>query len=368
MIESLREVVLENPGHFVMWGGLLIGMVFGFTIYRTNFCTMGSISDIIALSDYRRFRAWLLAAAVAILGAWWVESVGITDLATTMYMMPNLNWAGNIIGGAMFGFGMAFAGGCVSRNLVRAGSGDIRSLMVLIVTGIFGYMTIGGLLGPIRANIESATAIDLVEMGLEDQGVGSMFGSITGVGPATGHLVLLLVIVAAILFYCFKDEQFRTSRPHIASGAIIGLCVTAGWVLTGLASDEFADVEVPVASLTFVRPAGDTMEYLMRFTAFGFPSFGITTLVGTMLGAFIAAKAAGRFRLATFANPTDTLRNLFGATFMGVGGVMALGCTVGQAVTGVSTLALGSMLTFAAIVAGGFIGVNYLNRLIMAEI
>ena len=368
MIESLTEVVLENPGQFVMWGGLLIGMVFGYTIYRTNFCTMGSISDIIALSDFRRFRAWLLAAAVAILGAWWVESVEVTDLANTMYMMPSLNWAGNILGGAMFGFGMAFAGGCVSRNLVRAGSGDIRSLMVLIVTGIFGYMTIGGLLGPIRANIESLTAIDLAAMGLEDQGVGSMLAALVGIEASTGHLIMLLIIVAAILAYCFKDEQFRTSKTHITSGVVIGLCVTAGWVLTGLASDEFADVAVAVGSLTFVRPSGDTMEYLMRFTAFGFPNFGISTLVGTMIGAFIAAKMAGRFRLATFANTTDTLRNLFGAMFMGIGGVLALGCTVGQAVTGTSSLALGSMITFAAIVAGGFVGINYLNRLIMAEL
>lgn len=368
MIESLREIVLENPGHFVMWGGLVIGMVFGFTIFRTNFCTMGSISDIIALSDYKRFRAWLLAAAVAVLGAWWVETTGVTDLANTMYMTPNLNWAGNIIGGALFGFGMAFAGGCVSRNLVRTGGGDMRSLMVLIVTGIFGYMTIGGILGPIRANIESASAVDLSEMGLEDQGVGSMLASVSGMDSATGHMIMILVIVAAIFFYCFKDQQFRQSKTHIVSGVVIGACVTAGWVLTGLAADEFADVAVPVGSLTFVRPSGDTIEYLMRFTALGFPNFGISTLVGTILGAFIAAKAAGRFRLATFADSTDTLRNMFGAMLMGIGGVMALGCTVGQAVTGVSTLAFGSMLTFAAIVAGGFLGVNYLNRLIMAEI
>ncbi|NKB52643.1 MAG: YeeE/YedE family protein [Rhizobiaceae bacterium] len=368
MIESLRESVLENPGHIVMWGGLVIGMVFGFTIYRTNFCTMGSISDIIALSDYRRFRAWLLAAAVAVLGAWWVETAGVTDLANTMYMTPNLNWAGNIIGGALFGFGMAFAGGCVSRNLVRTGGGDIRSLMVLIVTGIFGYMTIGGILGPIRANIESASAVDLSEMGLEDQGVGSMLASVSGMDSATGHTIMILVIVAVIFLYCFKDQQFRQSKTHIVSGVVIGACVTAGWVLTGLAADEFADVAVPVGSLTFVRPSGDAIEYLMRFTALGFPNFGISTLVGTILGAFIAAKVAGRFRLATFADSTDTLRNLFGAMLMGIGGVMALGCTVGQAVTGVSTLAFGSMLTFAAIVAGGFLGVNYLNRLIMAEI
>ncbi|MGI9357608.1 MAG: YeeE/YedE family protein [Rhizobiaceae bacterium] len=368
MIESLRETVLDNPGIYVSFGGLIIGIVFGFVIFRTNFCTMGSISDIISFGDYKRFRAWLLAAAVAILGAWSIQAIGITDLAGTMYRVPSLNWTGNILGGLMFGFGMAFAGGCVSRNLVRTGGGDLRSLLVLVVTGIFGYMTIGGILGPLRASLAEVSAINLDQSGIADQGAGSILARITGLDATTAHTLLAVVIALAIVVYCFKDKAFRASTRDTAAGVIIGLCVVAGWALTGLASDELADVAVPVASLTFVRPSGDTLEYLMRFTALGVPGFGVVTLIGTILGGFAGALSKGQFRLATFANPTDTLRNLFGAMLMGIGGVLALGCTVGQAVTGFSTLAVGSMLTFAAIVAGGFAGINYLNRLIMAEV
>ena len=329
---------------------------------------MGSISDIVALSDYRRFRAWLLASCVAVLGVIWIEAAGITDLSETMYMMPSLNWAGNIIGGLLFGFGMAFAGGCVSKNLARTGGGDMRSLVVLIVIGIFGYITIGGILGPIRAAIEQATSIDLAEQGLESQGLGQIVSAVSGIEADSARLAVAILLALAIAAYCFKDANFRTSKPHVIGGIVVGLCVTAGWALTGLAADEFADVPVAVASLTFVRPAGDSLEYLMRYTALGFPGFGISTLVGTILGAFIAAKLAGSFRLATFADTKDMKRNLFGAMLMGIGGVLALGCTVGQAVTGVSTLAVGSVLTFAAIVIGGFIGVNTLNRIIMSEI
>ena len=368
MIENLREIVLENPGYFVTLGGLTIGFVFGFTVFRTNFCTMGSISDIVALADYRRFRSWLLAIAIAILGAYMVQTAGITDLTTTMYMVPNLNWVGNILGGLMFGFGMVFSGGCVSKNLVRTGGGDIRSLLVLIVTGIFAYMAIGGILGPVRAAISQESSIDLTESGLENQGAGSLISAISGLDSTTAQTAMAILFALAILFFCFKDQQFRTSAPHVTAGLVIGVCVTVGWALTGLAADEFADVAVPIASLTFVRPAGDTLEYLMRFTALGLPGFGVTTLIGTILGAFVAAISMGRFRLSSFANSTDTLRNLFGAMIMGTGGVLALGCTVGQAITGFSTLAVGSMLAFAAIVVGGFAGVHYLNRLIMAEV
>ena len=203
---------------------------------------MGSISDIVALSDYRRFRAWLLASCVAVLGAIWIEAAGITNLSETMYMMPSLNWAGNIIGGLLFGFGMAFAGGCVSKNLARTGGGDMRSLVVLIVIGIFGYITIGGILGPVRAAIEQATAIDLAEQGLESQGLGQIVSAVSGVEADSARLAIAILLALAIAAYCFKDANFRTSKPHVISGIVVGLCVTAGWALTGRAADEFADV------------------------------------------------------------------------------------------------------------------------------
>jgi uncharacterized membrane protein YedE/YeeE len=118
----------------------------------------------------------------------------------------------------------------------------------------------------------------------------------------------------------------------------------------------------PPISLTYIRPVGDTLQWLALYTATPMPGFGVASVFGALLGAFAAALAMGRFRLATFAGTGDTLRNLLGAALMGVGGVMALGCTVGQSVTGVSTLALGSFVTFAAIVAGGFIGLRLLER------
>lgn len=367
MIEAWRELVIESPALYIGYGGLLIGVVFGFIVQRTNFCTMGSISDIMNFGDYRRFRSWLLATAVAILGATAIEMSGVADLAGSIYLTPNLNWLGNIVGGLLFGYGMVFAGGCTSRNLIRAGGGDLRSLVVIIVVGIFAYMTIGGLLGPLRVMIFDPVTVNLADYGIETQRIGDILAMVTGLEAGNVRIGVLAVILIALLGYIFKDKDFRASPVHITAGVGIGLCATAGWMLTGLAQDDFADVPVALASLTYVRPSGDTLDYLMRFTAYAVPSFAVVTTLGALLGGFLGAVSQRKFHIATFANSSDTIRNLFGAALMGIGGVVALGCTVGQAVTGASTMALGSYITFAFIIIGGVIGMKYMEYLLMKD-
>lgn len=364
MIELWKEAVVESAAFYVGWGGFLIGLVFGFIVYRTNFCTMGSISDILSFGDYRRFRSWLLAGAVGIIGVAIISSLEIADMSTTMYLTPSFAWGANIVGGLLFGFGMVFSGGCISRNLVRAGGGDLRSIVVLIITGIFAYMTIGGLLGPLRVSIFTAPTMDLAEKGMDTQSLGSIVSATTGMDPGTASLAAVIIVAGALLAYCLSDSQFRASPRHLIAGVGIGLCVVAGWFLTSLAQDDFADVPVPLISLSYVRPAGDSLDYLMRFTALGAPGFGVVTTMGALLGGFLGALSMGRLHLTTFADKSDSIRNMFGAALMGIGGVLALGCTVGQALTGFSTLAIGSIVTFIFIVAGGVIGVKTMENMV----
>jgi len=280
-----------------------------------------------------------------------------------MYLASSFNWFGHIVGGFVFGIGMVFAGGCPSRNLARAGGGDLRSLLTLIVLGVVAYMTIAGLIAPVRATVEGATAFSL---GASGQGIGNLLGTLTGISRGSVSLVLTVLIAAAALVYCFSDLRFRNSPIHVVSGIAVGLTVVAGWAVTGLAYDDMATRPVAPISLTYIRPMGDTLQWLALFTATPAPGFGVASVFGALLGAFATAMAMGRFRLSTFSDADDTVRNLLGAAMMGVGGVMALGCTVGQAITGVSTLALGSFVTFGAIVAGGFYGLKLLERRIMA--
>ena len=361
-MEALKEVAVESAAFYIGWGGLLIGTIFGVLVYRTNFCTMGSISDILSFGDYNRFRAWLLAIAVAILGVGVLEMIGAADMTMSMYQATSLPWGGNVIGGLIFGFGMVFSGGCISRNLVRAGGGDLRSIVVLLITGIFGYMTMGGLLGPLRVSLFTPMTADLDAAGMEDQSIGAALSAMSGMSIETATTLSILVIAGALLYYCFSNPSFRTSGTNITAGIGIGLCVVAGWFLTGVTYDEFAD-NPELISLSYVRPVGDSIDYLMRFTALGAPGFGIATVGGALLGGFIGAVSRGRLSLTTFADKADSIRNMLGAALMGVGGVLALGCTVGQALTGISTLAIGSVITFVCIVIGGIVGVKAMEAL-----
>jgi uncharacterized membrane protein YedE/YeeE len=362
-MDALREFLTRDSALALAIGGLVLGFLFGAIVFRTNYCAMGSLSDIVNFGDWRRFRAWILAAATALIGAQLLQATGVVALEKSMYMAPALGWVGHIVGGLMFGFGMVFAGGCPSRNLSRAGGGDLRALFTLVVLGLFAYMTIGGIFAPARAAIERASAWGLAA---PTQGLGDLLAAATGLQTAVGNLLVTALLAGPALVYCFSNARFRASPVHVFSGIGVGLVVIGGWALTGLAYDDFATRPTAPISLTYVRPAGDALEWLQRFTAVPVPGFGTASVFGALLGACVAARAMRRFHVSTFSDTGDTLRNLLGAALMGIGGVLALGCTVGQAITGVSTLALGSFLTFAAIIAGGVYGLRVLERMVTA--
>ena len=357
-MSAVRDFIAGNAPLALTMGGLIIGFVFGAVTYRTNFCTMGSLTDIVALGDYRRLRAWVLAAATAMIGAQALAFWEVVELPESMYLTPGINWAGHLAGGLLFGFGMVFAGGCSSRNLARAGGGDLRSLIALIVMGMFAYMTIGGLLGPGRAWLERVTLVSVTDWGADHEGLGELLRVHTGAAKEAADLAVGALLVMAALVFCLIDPRFRKSGVHVFSGLAVGLCIVAGWALTGLAFDELAVRPYAPMSLTFVRPIGDALEWLQRFTALGWAGFGVGTVTGALLGSFATALVMGRFRVTAFSDRADTLRVLGGSALMGIGGVMGLGCTIGQGLTGISTLSAGSFITVAAIIMGGLAGLR----------
>jgi uncharacterized membrane protein YedE/YeeE len=340
-------------------GGFAVGVVFGGVVQKTNFCTMGGLSDLVLMGDGRRFRAWLLAIAVAIIGTQALHFAGAIDINKSIYLSANLGWLGAIIGGAMFGFGMTQTGGCASKTLVRLGAGNLKSLIVMIVLGIFAYMTLRGLLALARLQIET-TNIDLAARGLSNQNLGEMAGAAIGLPAAVSRAVVAAAIAILFLVICFKDTGFRRSANDIIAGVMIGLCAVAGWFVTGvLAADEFNPVQL--SSITFVAPAGESLQYLMTFTGASI-NFGIALVAGVIVGGFLMAVATGSFRVETFVDRQDLTRHLSGAMLMGAGGVMALGCTIGQGISGMSTLSLGSLIAWLSILGGGYLGLKYLEE------
>ena len=341
--------------------GFLVGIIFGATVQRTNFCTMGGVSDMILMGDTRRIRAWFLAIAVAIIGTQAMHVMGLIDINESIYLTTNFGWAGAIIGGLMFGFGMTFAGGCANKNLVRLGGGNMKSLVVVLVMGIFAYMTLRGLVGLARVQMESVTNVELADtLGVSSQGIIDLLAVMIGSEVESLRVAVTAVIAGLILFWCFKSADFRGSRTDIAAGLIIGALIPAGWYITGVVGyDDFEPTQL--FSFTFVSPAGESLQYLMTFTGASI-NFGIATVGGVIVGSFLMAVATKSFHIEAFSGADDMKKQMGGASLMGIGGILALGCTVGQGITGMSSLAVGSVLALSSIILGAVIGLKYMEE------
>ena len=207
-----------EPYMIVAIGGFIIGIVFGATVHLTNFCTMGGISDRILMGDGNRLRAWMLATAVAIIGTQIMAWNEMIDLSQSIYLSPTLGWLGNIVGGLIFGYGMTQASGCGSKNVARIGAGSLKGLIVVTIMGVVGYMTLRGLLGPLRLQLEGIN-IALDDSGIESQQLGDIAAGITGMETGTWRTIAMIVVPLAILAWCFKSADYRASRRHARRAA-----------------------------------------------------------------------------------------------------------------------------------------------------
>ena len=359
-----------NPATVVVWGGFALAFVFGAVANKANFCTMGAVSDVVNMGHWGRMRMWLLAIAVAILGAYALAHAGLADIGKSVYQRPSLNWLSLVVGGTVFGVGMSLAGGCANKNLIRVGGGSVRSLVVLTFLAISGYMTLKGLFGQWRATWLDPVSLDLSHFGWKDQGLPSLLVA-AGVSPASARWVAPGAVGAVLLGFVFADRRFRANPTQWLAGIALGALVAGGWYVSGhlgfgenpetLETGYFGTNTRTIESLSFVAPLSYTLELLMLWTDASLRlTFGIATVVGIIAGSLAHALVARSFRWEGFASVADLRTQLFGAVLMGFGGVTALGCTVGQGMTGLSTLAIGSFLAVAGIVTGSVLTLKWL--------
>ncbi|MDO8705745.1 MAG: YeeE/YedE family protein [Sulfuricaulis sp.] len=341
---------LSNVHNVALWG-FLVALAFGAIANKTNFCTMGAVSDWIFLDDKNRLRAWFLAIGIAILGSQFLQSQGQIDLGKSIYLAANFGWLGHALGGFLFGVGMTLGGGCGQRTLVRVGGGNLKSLVVMLLIGITAYTTLRGLLALVRINVVEIANIDLAARNIPDQGIATLLRAATGIEDAN----ILQWSVAAVAglgltVYSLASADFRKSFKDLLAGISIGLFIVAGWYITGkIGFDEFEPVRLE--SYTFVAPVGENLNYLMTYTGSTI-NFGIAAVLGIIAGSFLYAVLSGSFSIETFNSRQDMINHVIGGVLMGFGGVLALGCTIGQGVTGMSTLALGSVITLVTIIFG----------------
>lgn len=355
----------------VVWGGFALAFVFGAVANKTNFCTMGALSDIVNMGHWGRMRMWLLAIAVAMLGATALASAGLIDLSRAVMQRPTLTWLSLVVGGLCFGVGMTLAGGCANKNLVRLGGGSLRSLVVLVFMGIAAYMTLKGLFGQWRASFLDPVSIDLAAMGWQNQSLANGVAQASGLAPNMALLSTMAVAVLALLAFTFKDKRFRAKPVQWIGGAVVGLVVVGGWYVSGhlgygenpdtLETVFFATNSRTIESMSFVGPVAYSLELLMLWTDQSLHlSFGVASVMGVIAGSAAYSLAAGSFQWEGFASLADLRNQIGGALLMGFGGVTALGCTIGQGITGVSTLALGSFIALAAIITGSVATLKYM--------
>ncbi|PPC87233.1 MAG: hypothetical protein CTY31_07745 [Hyphomicrobium sp.] len=357
----VRDLMSQSPAVSLALGGFVLGLAFGWLARASNFCVMGAVSDWRISGDCGRLGAAALAAATAMIGAQSLDAAGIVDLSRSMYVAPHINWAASIFGGLIFGFGMVFAGGCPSRSLVRAGGGDFRALVTALVMAVAALATVSGILGPARSSFEAATAIDLTTYHLPSQALPAVLASFN-FDPSIMRWMALAIIAGPLLMFAIYRGRILRQPMLLIAGLGVGVIVTAGWAMTGLVSDDMAVRVIAPSSLSFVRPVADAIDWLERSTALGLPGFGAASVFGVLVGSALASVASQSLRFTGFSDGADFRRHLFGAVAMGVGGILGLGCTIGQGVTGLSTLAVQSFLTAAAIILGAVFGLARLQR------
>lgn len=360
---------MRDPGQLstlVVALAFALAFVFGAVAHRVSFCTMGAITDVVTFGDWRRMRMWLLAIAVAIAGAGVLQSMGLVDFGKTIYTNGKVPWMSHLIGGFLFGFGMTLASGCGSKTLIRAGAGNLKSVVVLAFLAIAAYMTLKGAFAPWRANGLDPIRFDV---GAPTSDLGTLVVK-WGLGAAA-KLWLPFVVAVAIGAFVFANRDFRMTPELVVGGLVVGAVIVGGWYVSGhlgyLAEDPATLEEKFVAtnsgraeSYSFVAPVAYLLELLVLWTdQTRVLTFGIAGVLGMMVGAAAMALATRTFRWEGFGSVEDVANHIVGAVFMGFGGVTALGCTIGQGLTGISTLAVGSILTLAAIVVGCVAAVKY---------
>jgi uncharacterized membrane protein YedE/YeeE len=356
----MSEVTAAQLAPTVIWGAFALAFVFGAVANKTDFCTMGAVSDWVNMGDTSRMRMWLLAIGVAILGSNALALAGIVDLSKSIYPGPNFTWLSYLVGGFLFGVGMTLGSGCGSKTLIRIGGGNLKSLVVFFIMGIAAYMTLRGLFGAFRVGVLEKASF-LISAG---QDLPSLLSKATGTMRTFTVSVLAALIGGGLVVFAYSSRDFRANLDYTLGGVVTGLVVVGGWYVSGrlgyLAEDPQTLQEAFVAtntgrmeSFTFVSPLAFSLEYLMLWTDKSkVVTYGIASAAGVVAGSAAYALATRKFRWEGFRDAEDTGMHIVGGVLMGFGGITALGCTIGQGITGFSTLALGSILTFVAIVAG----------------
>ena len=344
MVSEIPDPVLIALAAF--GGGILLGLA----ARVGRFCTLGAIEDLLYQDSDTRLRMWGVAIGSAGLAVFGMAAIGRFEIAENVYWLTPWSPAASVLGGLLFGYGMSIAGNCGHGALARFGGGDLRAFVIVLVMGISAYVMMSGPLAALRVTLTEATSVDW-----QIRSYAEILARLTGL-PMVGAGALLS---AGILALALGSRGVLTRPGAVFWGAMVGLAIASGWAATShVARHGF--MAQPVISHTFSAPLGDTILYLMTAsggTAFG---FGVASVLGVLAGAFAGSLIKGHFRWEACDDPRELRRQILGGICMGFGGVIAVGCSVGQGMSAFSVMALSAPVTLAAIFAGAALGLRQL--------
>jgi uncharacterized membrane protein YedE/YeeE len=362
----MEIAALQSLQTQVLLAAFAVAVAFGYIAQRTQFCTMGAISDIVNMGAWKRMRMWGMAVGVAMVCFYLMGWLGWIDTANTIYSTGRVIWLSALIGGALFGFGMVLASGCGSKTLVRIGGGSLKSLVVFFVMGFSAYATLSGILAVVRVN-----TLDQVTFNIAAGGTLPMWLSAAWeVAPAQAGLLAAALIGGGLIVWALSSSDFRERDP-LLGGIGLGLTVAAMWWVSGhlafvaehpltLEPAYLATDTGRLESLTYTAPMAYALDWLILFSdASNTLTIGVVSVAGVVTGAFLQSVASKSFRWEGFRSTQDTALHMVGALCMGVGGVTALGCTVGQGMSGLSTLSLTSVIAVTGIVLGAILALRF---------
>ncbi|MCX7236170.1 MAG: YeeE/YedE family protein [Burkholderiales bacterium] len=367
-MNDLTPEQISSLGSQALLITLFITTILGIIMQKTSFCTLGAVSDGILMEDWSRMRQWCLAIGIAILGVALMSHLGWIDVSKSFYTGNRVLYLSTLIGSTLFGIGMVLASGCGSKTLIRIGGGNLKSIVVFIVLGLVAYMTMRGFLGIMKAN-----TIDKVSLSLStNQDLPSILSASFGIAKESLRSILALIIGGAFIGFAVLKKSFWNTE-NLLAGIGVGVGITAIWWVSGhyahLTEDPNTLQEAflvtnsgRMESLSFVAPYAFALDWMM-FTSDKSKvlTIGIVAVIGMILGSAISSILSKNFRWESFRGVEDTANHLVGAALMGFGGVTAVGCTVGQGLSGLSTLALNSFIAFPGFILGAYIGLQYLQ-------
>ena len=350
----------------VLWAAFIASAIFGVIAQRTHFCTMGAVSDIVNMNDWTRMRQWGMAIGVAIIGFHSLAASGLIDPAKTLYASGRFIWLSAAVGGFLFGFGMVLASGCGSKTLVRIGGGNLKSVVVFVVMGVAAFATLKGITAVVRVATIDRVGVDFASTAA----LPNWLGNVVGLSSISAGLVLAMVMGLGLIIWAMLGRDFLRF-DNLLAGFGLGAVIAAMWWISGhlgyvpehpetLQEAFLATNSGRAEALSFVSPVAYTVDWIMFFSDKAkVLTIGIVSVGGVVVGSASYAIASRSFRWEGFRDAEDTANHLGGAVLMGVGGVAAMGCTVGQGLSGLSTLSATSFVAAASIVLGAVVALKY---------